>query len=487
MKLSKFIILAAAAMMAVACNNDPSTELELNADALAFEAEGGTMTFNVNTNEDWTIEKSAGADWLSFNPASGSKSATVTVTVQPYEDAVGRSATLTITAENHIKTLAIIQTRPVVPADPTEETVKVRAGAKEISVEAPAGYTYKVVVPEAAKDFVSVGTTGKENFTLKLAANTTGADREAVVTVCTTDDKALKTVTVKQGWRTVEPGDFLIEEVFFSGTLNASNSTAVGEQYIKLTNNSGETLYADGIIFGMESFFNCQQTAVGAYWAHPELTDGIVISDAFQIPGDGDDYPVEAGKSIVIALAAQNFSADNADAIDLSKADFEIYEENDRYPDVDNPDVPNMAPVYSRTSSLTSLHSRGYEEYAIFALPPTVTLEQFVDEYKYDVSIEFWMNGNPLTTSSLLSRVPTAHKIPNEWVLDGINCGVEENFHALEFNASVDAGYTGCGVKDNDNTRFGKSVLRKTADGKLVDTNNSTNDFTRDSTPTLKK
>lgn len=487
MKLKKMFILAAAAMFAVACNNDPSTELELSATSLSFESNGGTATFNINTNVDWTITKPLDSDWITVNPTSGSKSATITVTVLQYEDAAGRSATLTVNADNLIKTLAIVQTRPVVPADPTEEVVKVRAGAKELTVDAPAGYTYKVVIPDTAKDYITVGETGKENFTLNLAANTTGEDREAVVTVCTTDDKTLKTITLKQGWRNVEPGDFLIEEVFFTGTLNSSNSTAVGEQYIKITNNSNETLYADGIIFGKESFFYCQKTAVGSYWAHPELNDAIVISDAYQIPGDGDDYPVEAGKSVIIALAAQNFSADTPDAIDLSKADFEIYEENDRYPDVDNPDVPNMGLVYARTASLSSLHSRGYEEYAIFALPPSVTLEQFVNDYKYDVTIDFWMNGSPLTSSSLLSRVPTAHRIPNEWVLDGINCGVEENFNAGEFNASIDAGYTGCGVKDNDANRFGKSVLRKTADGKLVDTNNSTNDFTRDSTPTLKK
>ena len=35
---------------------------------------------------------------------------------------------------------------------------------------------------------------------------------------------------------------------------------------------------------------------------------------------------------------------------------------------------------------------------------------------------------------------------------------------------------------------YGKSVLRKRGnDGKLTDTNNSTNDFTPDSTPSLKK
>ncbi len=72
-------------------------------------------------------------------------------------------------------------------------------------------------------------------------------------------------------------------------------------------------------------------------------------------------------------------------------------------------------------------------------------------------------------------------------MVDGVNLGVQEDLGKLALNASVDAGYTGCGVKDSDPDRYGKSALRKRENGKLVDTNNSTNDFTRDSTPTLQK
>ncbi|MBO4844431.1 MAG: DUF4876 domain-containing protein [Bacteroidales bacterium] len=50
---------------------------------------------------------------------------------------------------------------------------------------------------------------------------------------------------------------------------------------------------------------------------------------------------------------------------------------------------------------------------------------------------------------------------------------------------AFDSGWTYCGEFDGDTSRFGKSVLRKTADKKLVDTNNSTNDFTPNATPSL--
>ena len=486
MKLYKTIILAAAALFAVSCSNDPETELELTAENIQVSSVGGTQTFNINCNADWTISVPAAADWLTVNPTSGSKSATITVTIQPYEDATGRSTTLTVTSENLVRSLSIVQTRPEVPADPAEQVVNVRAGAKELTIDAPQGYVYKVSAPKDG--FITVGDCTKESIVLTVAENATGKDREAEVLILTTDDKELAQVTVKQGWRYVNPGDVLIEEVFFTGTLNETNSTAVGEQYIKFTNNSDETLYMDGLIFAAENFFYSQMTSVGSYWAHPELEDAICIENAYRFPGNGTEHPVEAGKSIILALAAQNYSADNANAIDLSGADFEIYEENDRYPDIDNPDVPNVDVLFKRSQSLTSLHNRGYESYALFALPPAMTLEAFEAEYKYDVTITFWMNGAPLTTSQLLSRTPTAYRIPNEWVVDGVNCGVSQYFNAPQFNSSIDAGYTGCGTVDNDQTRFGKSTIRKKdAKGKLVDTNNSTNDFTGDSTPSLKK
>ncbi|MDT3357102.1 MAG: DUF4876 domain-containing protein [Bacteroidota bacterium] len=53
--------------------------------------------------------------------------------------------------------------------------------------------------------------------------------------------------------------------------------------------------------------------------------------------------------------------------------------------------------------------------------------------------------------------------------------------------AAFDAGWTHAGDFDRDMSRFGKSVRRLSVDGKLVDTNNSTNDFIPNATPTLKK
>ena len=67
MKLYKTIILAAAALFAVSCSNDPETELELTAENIQVSSVGGTQTFNINCNADWTISVPAAADWLTVN------------------------------------------------------------------------------------------------------------------------------------------------------------------------------------------------------------------------------------------------------------------------------------------------------------------------------------------------------------------------------------------------------------------------------------
>ena len=145
------------------------------------------------------------------------------------------------------------------------------------------------------------------------------------------------------------------------------------------------------------------------------------------------------------------------------------------------------------SKSFSFLHNRGYESYALVKLPETVTEESFLADNAFTGTRSFWMDGEPLMEGNAYPA--GSYLIPNAWVVDGINCGVEEDYgnpafnatiDAAAFNATIDAGYTGCGKVDKDPDRFGKSALRKSADGNLVDSNNSTNDFTRDATPTLK-
>lgn len=480
--MKKYLVILLAAMMIAACEQEKTTPtLSLNPTDLEFSSEGGSKTVTVQTSTAWTLTTD-GADWYTVSPVEGNGDTEVTVTLNEYTDASIRTAQVKFEADGLVKTLAIVQNRPETPKDPTELSYSVRAYAQDYTIPAPKGYTYKVVLEGEGLSLVS---SDAENIVLHFDANTTGLYRDFSVTVLTTDDVKLEHVTFRQSWRNVETGELVLDEIFFSGFKipESDNSDSVeGDQYIKITNTTSETLYADGVIFAI-SETNSQVTSTGAYWAYPDLPDGIGVNTIYQIPGEGTDVPVEAGKSIVLAINAQNFKAENGVGCDLSKADFEFYDTgNEDWPDTDNPDVPNLFNWFKSSWSYTSLHDRGYESYAIAMPPVGMTSGNFMKTHAWNSQRVMDFNGYHFEQD-----IEDAYIIPNDWVLDAVNCAVIEDLGTLAFNATVDAGYTNVSTIDRDPERFGKSVLRKRdSDGKIVDTNNSTNDFEVCTSPTMK-
>ena len=135
--------------------------------------------------------------------------------------------------------------------------------------------------------------------------------------------------------------------------------------------------------------------------------------------------------------------------------------------------------------TITSLHNRGFESYAIVIPPYDETAETIMTNHHWEGSYFFhfseWNFDYDLADEDVWV-------IPGEWVLDAVNCCTEDSFYRNPWPAAFDAGWTHAGDYDRDPARFGKSVRRKTdAAGKLVDTNNSTNDFVPNSAPSLKK
>jgi len=111
-------------------------------------------------------------------------------------------------------------------------------------------------------------------------------------------------------------------------------------------------------------------------------------------------------------------------------------------------------------------------------LPKGITIASYLTDYKYTYKIIF--------------QEGETYKIPNSWILDAVNVSVKGKFQWLLTAPSLDSGWTYCGKKDNDPSRYGKSVRRKVLsenNGKPIfkDTNNSTEDFDPDVTPSLKK
>lgn len=273
-------------------------------------------------------------------------------------------------------------------------------------------------------------------------------------------------------------GGFVISEIFFTGTTTAEGKSYSGDQYIRITNNSDVTLYADSIAVLESAFLTTQKQ---------DYTPDIMATDfsvqaCYMIPGTGKSVPVEPGASLTLAVNAINHTVEQPNSIDLSGADFEFYDEssNANFTDPDGK-APNLDKWYCYTASVYQFHSRGFNSMAIAKMK--TAKEEWLANNVYDAEYLFVFGDFSKTMTK-----KGIYKVPNSWILDGVNLSVESVREWNVLDASIDAGWTYCGKVDKDETRFNKAVIRKQdANGKYIDTNNSTNDFTPEAPASLIK
>jgi hypothetical protein len=275
--------------------------------------------------------------------------------------------------------------------------------------------------------------------------------------------------------------DFIIEEIFFTGTLRATGAQYYGDGYVKIYNNTDKVLYADGVAL-LESAF----LTVTKYDYIPDIRmDTFTVQAVYVIPGNGTEHPVQPGQSLTICDTGIDHRLANPNSIDHSHADFEWYDVSNSPSnmDIDSETVPNLDKYYCYTFSFWILHNRGFKSYAIARMKADkeTYLKDYFYNYKYVMHLP--QGDFPMAQS--------AYKIPNSWILDGVNCSVEPERVWNILPPSIDAGWTHCGLMDHDKDRYFKSVRRKmlylAPDGRRVlkDSNNSTEDFNPEVRPSI--
>ena len=267
--------------------------------------------------------------------------------------------------------------------------------------------------------------------------------------------------------------DFIIEEIFFVGTLTPEGKQYFGDQYIKLYNNTDKVLYADGLVLADSKFL----TVTKRDYTPDIMKEAFAVEGMVQIPGTGTQYPVQPGASIVIAEQGINHKENNPNSLDLSKANFENYYPP-RVKDIDSPTVTNNINLYG----ILIFNNRGNRSYVIARFPEGTATSTLRYDYEYEVNVK----------GKIVKKTGSTLKIPNEWIVDAVNLSTEKGFEWLVTDTSLDSGYTYVTKDEEDKTRYGKSVRRKVLsenNGKPIfkDTNNSTEDFEILTTPTLKK
>lgn len=347
-------------------------------------------------------------------------------------------------------TLTNVQTQQVTTVDGTLFT-KEGNDYKVMPNNLEAG-TYNVTI-NGLLEFTMNGVAGQKDFEVKsenVVLNETNTSMKMTVSTFTAQ------------------GGFVISEIFYTGTTTSEGRSYSGDQYIIITNNSDVTLYADSIAV-LESAF---LTTTKEDYTPDIMSTHFSVQACYMIPGTGKSVPVEPGKSLKLAVNAIDHTAEQAGSINLSDADFEFFDETSN-PNFTDPDgqAPNLDKWYCYTATIYQFHSRGFNSMAIAKMK--TSKEDWLQNYVYDATYLFTFGdfSREMTKSGI-------YKVPNEWILDGVNLSVESVREWNVLDASIDAGWTYCGKVDRDETRFNKSVIRKQdANGKYIDTNNSTNDF----------
>ena len=322
--------------------------------------------------------------------------------------------------------------------------------------------TYNVAI-QGHLDFTLNGVAGQKDFDVK-------SENVSISQKVSSLKLAVSTFTAQ--------GGFVISEIFFTGTLSAEGKSYSGDQYIRITNNSDVTLYADSIAVLESAFLTTQKQD----YTPDIMSTDFSVQACYMIPGDGKSVPVEPGATLTLAINAINHTTEEPQSVDLSGADFEFYDEssNANFTDPDGK-APNLDKWYCYTATIYQFHSRGFNSMAIAKMK--TSKEDWLANYVYDAKYLFVFGdfSREMTKKGI-------YKVPNSWILDGVNLSVESVREWNVLDASIDAGWTYCGKVDRDETRFNKSVIRKQdAEGKYVDTNNSTNDFTPEAPASLLK
>lgn len=270
-------------------------------------------------------------------------------------------------------------------------------------------------------------------------------------------------------------GGFVFSEICTTGTLKPDNKNYNYDAYFVITNNSDVVLYADSIAL-IESQY---QSASSGYqpWSPDVRPYAIPAGAVFMIPGNGKDHPVKPGESIVIANNAMDHRTVNENSYDLTGADFEVYLDNGGNSMDTDYDTPNLEYIWCYTNTIWLPSVQQNRSYAIARMKENK--ETFLANHSETPTYT-------ATTGKVMESKQV--QIPNEWVLDAVNLGTEDDFGWFVISETLDAGWVAGRANSKDTTQRGTSIKRKQdSTGKYIDTNNSTNDMEARQVPSMKK
>lgn len=289
-------------------------------------------------------------------------------------------------------------------------------------------------------------------------------------------------VTLKLSLAHSKAGSIVIKELYTGGCKKLpEQGDYQTDKYFILHNNHYEVQYLDSLCFGTLSPYNSSASNV---WVTKDDATGEdifpdfvpIIQAVWQMPGDGDDFPLQPGEDAVIALCgAIDHAAQFPLSVNLNREDYFVCYNTAYFPNTLYHPAPGDRISTERYVDVVVKTGKA-NAYTVSVSSPTLviwktqgmTMHEFVN-----------VTGNMTPVPGSLSD--NVVKLPYDWVIDAV-----EVFDARSTNntkrlpPSLDAGYS-----LQTDTYLGRSHMRRVdSDASasagyevLADTNNSSNDF----------
>jgi len=303
----------------------------------------------------------------------------------------------------------------------------------------------------------------------QLIANPEPVEDKATVllNVALNNCKIFSDVNVTLNLEAVILKSLLISKIYYTGTKDNANKNYSTDSYIEIFNNSEDTVFLDG------KYLALTESMSPAAYPAKDNPDFIYARQICKFPGDGNDYSVLPSTSIVIAArSARDHRLSASTSVDLSNADFEVKDADGS----GNPTIKALPIISNSIPALKYLNLLSGGGNGVF-----------IFETNEDISIwpEVYAPGK---TSGERFR-----KVPVGVVLDGVEClknnvstGPDINLKRLPF--VIDAGYTFVNATSGyTHESLERKVIIRNGVLKLVDSNNSIEDFVIVLDPTPKK
>lgn len=347
--------------------------------------------------------------------------------------------------------------------------------ARTVHFRGPAQYTFRTdaqggvnvssLIPGIYDINTYIELSGREYKAMLKEASTLSDDARMMLGVSLMNRRIFSAEDLKLQILAMQLSDLVISKVYYSGTKDKMDRNYTVDGYVELFNNSDHTVYADGLYLAL-----AESVSPAAYPAK-DNPDSIYARQICRFPGAGTDFPVEPGKTLLVAArSARNHKESAPTSVDLSQADFEVKLEDGS----GNPDVRRL-PVISNSTAIQYLNllSGGPNAVYLFA-----TDEDVVNDWP-----EVYQRGK--TSGERFRRM---HK---SVVLDAVEClkkpaQSDPDVNTKRFQAEIDAGYITINAVNGYNCQSVERRVSRSENGRyyLIDTNNSSSDFVVSNDPT---